>query len=316
MKNLEILLKENNLLLYHNIMLGIINSLDIPKDDREILLLLLQNRDKNYLRINNNKKCYDNIKSYLDLLRPIKVDKKYLTRVGGDEDGGYIMITPPQYENLYRYINNKIMKSGVAFSLGVSERAPWDLEMANLGYSVIEYDASINESPYKDHDKIVFYKKFIGTNKQKREDPVLYETLQDIIEQKNLNEKHHNILQIDIENAEWDMINETNFELINKYFSQVIFEFHGCNPEENDGAKKRLQLLEKVNQYYYPIHTHFNNHGKIFYCNGLFFSTTIEVSYVRKSDIDFSIEYKSNSFLKELDFPVDTSAPEIPVRFL
>ena len=92
---LEDLLVRNNLLLQANLLLGIINTIDIDKKDKELLLLLLQNRDKNYIRINNNRLCYENIQKYLNILRPIEYDINNLARIGGREDGGYVMITPP-----------------------------------------------------------------------------------------------------------------------------------------------------------------------------------------------------------------------------
>ena len=186
--------------------------------------------------------------------------------------------------------------------------------MAELGYQVLEYDASIDKSPYN-HKNIEFHKLFIGTSKDKEKNSQLYITIDDIIESYDIKQECYNILQIDIENAEWEILDELDLNKISKYFQQIIFEFHGCNPEENDGVIYRCNILKKLNQLYYPYHVHFNNHGKIFYSNGLFFSTTIEVSYVRKNEINDNIKYKNYGIVNGLDFPVDPSAPEIPIRF-
>lgn len=45
--------------------------LDIDKKDKQILLLLLQNRDRNFIRINDNEEIYENITSYLKLFKPL-----------------------------------------------------------------------------------------------------------------------------------------------------------------------------------------------------------------------------------------------------
>ena len=106
--------------------------------------------------------------------------------------------------------------------------------------------------------------------------------------------------------------------LLRYYFTQIIFEFQGCNPEEQEGVDLRTKLIEKTNESFVPIHTHLNNHGKIFYSRGLFFSTTIEVSYLRKDLVESSIisNYrKEGGNLKGLDYPVWQSNPEIPIRF-
>lgn len=95
-------------------------------------------------------------------------------------------------------------------------------------------------------------------------------------------------MQCDIENCEWEMLEGIDISLLNDYFTQIIFEFHGCNPEEQEGVELRTRLLKKINEYFVSIHTHLNNHGKIFYSNGFFWSTTIEVSYLRKDLLEKS----------------------------
>ncbi|MGM9106869.1 hypothetical protein ACTFHA_04730, partial [Campylobacter jejuni] len=61
----------------------------------EILALLMQNKFDNVI-INNNDICFENINKYLQLVKPIDIDVKYLKRVGGSKDGGYVMFTPPR----------------------------------------------------------------------------------------------------------------------------------------------------------------------------------------------------------------------------
>ncbi|CAM2808783.1 FkbM family methyltransferase [Helicobacter burdigaliensis] len=199
-----------------------------------------------------------------------------------------------------------------ALSLGVSESSPWDLEMAERGYEVIEYDASIEKCPYN-HKNIIFHKKFIGI--ENNENTI---TLEQAIRENKISENKENILQCDIENAEWGMLEGIDIELLSKNFTQVIFEFHGCNPEEQEGVELRTRQLARLKEYFVPIHTHLNNHGKIFYSQGLFWSTTIEVSYLRK---DIATKFLQNGYRKiagnieGLDYPSFASNPEIPLRF-
>ncbi|EGK7522354.1 TPA: hypothetical protein ACHD50_001385 [Campylobacter lari] len=295
--------KLSNHLNYQILMSNIISNLKFNNEkDKEILLLLLQDRDRNYVRINNNKQCYKNIIKYLKLLRPIELPISDLIRVGGVGDGGYVMYNGGGE----RYLNNF---DGVALSLGVSEYSPWDLEMAEKGIKVIEYDGSIEKCPYK-HKNIIFNKKFIGNANDKNTI-----TLEQVIKDNNLT-KNNNILQCDIENCEWDMLENIDFEILNKYFSQIIFEFHGCNPEEEQGVSLRTKILEKLNNYFIPVHLHFNNHGKIFYSNSLFLSTTLEVTYIRKDILKIDgLVYKDTIELFDYDCPIWPSNPEIPVRF-
>lgn len=84
-------IKLGNQLSYQILMSNIISNLDIDRKDKEILLLLLQARDKNYIRINHNEQCYKNIINYLELIRPLELPLDDLLRIGGNGDGGGVM---------------------------------------------------------------------------------------------------------------------------------------------------------------------------------------------------------------------------------
>ena len=295
MQELKNLLKLNNQLNYQILTSNIIKQTVKDKKHKEILLLLLQDRDRNFIRLNHNPQVYKRICKYLELFRPVKSDKK-LVRIGGENDGGYVLQEP----------KNSKTGGGIVISLGVSDYSPFDLEMAELGFKVIQYDASIEKAPYK-HKNIIWHKKFIGAK-----DEGEFISLNTVIKENKLNK--NDILQCDIENFEWEMLENTDIAMLDEHFSQIIFEFHGLNPEENEGFSKRIKILEKLNEYFIPIHLHFNNHGKIFYSNGLFHSTTAELSYVRKKDLknlDFVEEIDSS-----LDYPTFLANPEIPIKFL
>lgn len=198
----------------------------------------------------------------------------------------------------------------------MSDYSPWDLEMAELGFEVIEYDGSIEKSPYT-HKNIHFYKKFIGA---KNDENTI--TLTQILKESAFDKTKPNILQCDIENAEWQMLEDIDIKLLSEYFTQVIFEFHGLNVEEKEGFKRRKKVLERLNKFFVPIHTHLNNHGKIFYSQdkskkGLFWSTTAEVSYLRKDLAkDFLQQgFRKKGYLKDFDTPTWLANPEIPLRF-
>ncbi len=98
-----------------------------------------------------------------------------------------------------------------AISLGVSESSPWDLEMAQRGYQVVEYDGSIEQCPYN-HPNIAFHKRFVGVGEN-------CISLSSIIEDNHL-KKMANILQVDIENAEWEVLEQVDLALVAEYFSK------------------------------------------------------------------------------------------------
>lgn len=303
--------KQNNLLQYQILMSNCITNAKINKKDKQTLLLLLQDRDRNYLRINHNSQIYKKIKEYLAILRPLKIQRNALVRIGGENDGGYVMCRP--LLKIGGGANSPYLQNAKAISLGVSDYSPWDLEMAEIGYLVIEYDGSITHSPYT-HPNITFHKKFVATNNS---DSTI--TLETLLKDNQLDSTQANILQIDIENAEWEMLENINIETLAQNFAQVIFEFHGCNPEEKSGFHQRITQLRHLDKHFCPIHLHFNNHGKIFYSRGLFFSTSIEVSYINRKclkDLGFNESQKiEQGILKDLDSPTWLANPEIPIRF-
>lgn len=86
--------KQNNLFQYQILMSNCITNAKINKKDKQTLLLLLQDRDRNYLRINHNSQVYTKIKEYLAILRPLKIQRNALVRIGGENDGGYVMCRP------------------------------------------------------------------------------------------------------------------------------------------------------------------------------------------------------------------------------
>jgi len=197
-----------------------------------------------------------------------------------------------------------------ALSLGVSSYSPWDLEMANMGYEVLEFDASIEQSPYPKHPNIRFVKKFIGTTNS---DNTI--SLESIISEYKFNKNAHNIMQCDIENAEWDILEHIDIGLIAQYFSQVIFEFHECDPDNEEASQRRFKILESIRAFYSPIWTHFNHYGGMIIGEGLIFCPTIEVAYIRNDLLPKDAVAHKGYFRLGIDSSNSLTLPDIPLVF-
>lgn len=65
-------------------------------------------------------------------------------RIGGENDGGYVMWKP-------------LSDNNIAYSFGISDDVSWDLQMVNLGYEVYQYDHTIDALPIQ--NKHFHYKK-------------------------------------------------------------------------------------------------------------------------------------------------------------
>lgn len=193
---------------------------------------------------------------------------------------------------------------------GVLEFSPWDLEIANMGYQVLQYDASIEQSP-DSHPNIIFHKKFVGTSKD-------YQTitLEDILQDYKFDPTLHNILQCDIEGAEWEIFDKLDFNLLQKYFAQIVIEFHRCKPISSIRTRHQCTILEKFHQYYQPIHLHFNSCGNIFYIKDRFFASLPEVTYLRRDLLPnhFTLHQTCGDIAK-LDYQNTNTLPNLPIDF-
>ena len=298
---------------------SVVRDLNIAHKEQTLLMFYpVWNNRANFMVTNK----FDMVKKYLNSVRPIQMEN--LVRIGGANDGGYIMInpkidllkfvqdsshnSPPQYLLDNPPLINFTQNPPKALSLGVSPYSPWDLDMANFGYKVLQYDASIAHAPYN-HPNITFHKKFVGARDS--HDTISFELL---LAQNDFSPNACNVLQCDIEDCEWEILENIDLAKIARYFPQVIFEFHKLFLE-NTFADKRLAVLEKLKAYYTPIHAHFNNWGgAVWYSNGYFWCQTVEVSYLRNDLIKESNLIVGSGYL-HCDAPNVKEYPDIPIIF-
>ncbi|WP_240329076.1 FkbM family methyltransferase [Helicobacter suis] len=172
--------------------------------------------------------------------------------------------------------------------------------MAQKGYLVLQYDGSIEKSPDL-HKNIIFHKKFVGT---KNDSKTI--SLEQILQDYNLDVNAHNILQMDIEGAEWDIFEKLDFVLLEKYFAQIIVEFHSIDPRNRFQSERYLAILEKFNKAFQSIHLHVNTVSSYYYTGNTFLGNLIEVSYARKDLLpkDFSLRSVCGD-IEGLDYPND-----------
>lgn len=207
------------------------------------------------------------IQEVIGLLAPLCVNGREKARFGGDKDGGYVMLPPDPGD--------------IAYSFGVSESSPWDLEMARLGVQVFQYDASIEQAP-DEHPNIKFHKYFLAG--LEREGP--YKTVEEILRDHNHASRNDIILQMDIEGAEWEVLPLLSPEQLN-CFKQIIVEFHHIDKQEY-----ACPIFRKLRQTHTPIHFHYNNNAaSCFYLprQGFIYNAeALELTYVRNDALTFS----------------------------
>ncbi len=181
--------------------------------------------------------------------------------------------------------------------------------MANFGYKVLQYDASIDKAPYT-HKNITFHKKFVGAK-----DSADTIALARIIAENDLSQNACNVMQCDIEDCEWEILEQIDLGEMAKYFPQVLFEFHNCNQNDEKLSQRRLAILEKIKAYYTPIHTHFNCCGAVYYANGYFWNSLVEVSYLRNDLVGKDTTLLCGVGNIHIDSPNIKGEGDIPIIF-
>ena len=227
----------------------------------------------------------------LQAIRPYDAAGAQKVRLGPYKDGGYVMLEPGY--------------GGVAYSLGISHYAPWDMEMAERGFKVHQYDASIADTPTP-HPKIIFHPYFIMDR------PALPDNARRLPQELSANgdgDEKDIILQIDVEGAEWEIFAAMDEKTLGK-FRQIIVEFHrlGFNAD-------KLAILEKLRRTHTPVHVHYNNYGRKFqYINNfIYHPNLLEISYARNDDYIYTP--CSQYFPTSIDARNDQDKPDIPIGF-
>ncbi len=232
------------------------------------------------------------VREFVTIVTPCTANGIKKIRIGGANDGGYVMLDPGD--------------GGIAYSLGVSSYSPWDLEMAERNFRVYQYDGSIDAEP-DTHKNIFFNKYYVGSTGCENEN---CKTIKQIITENNHQDEKNIIAQIDIEGAEWDLFDAMDAQDILR-FKQIVIEFHRVHTFEHT-----YKILRKINETHTPVHIHYNNVSTpnlilpdAFLYNG----HHMEITYARTKDYTFSP--CTDYFPTPLDMPNLPDRPDIPIGY-
>lgn len=212
-------------------------------------------------------------------------------RLGAETDGGYVMI-------------DDIADQSMALSLGVGNETSWDLQMAELGVTIHQYDHTVSQ-PYGQPTNIVFHPKQIvdiadgsGT------------TLDDALAvlQRSVSGSSA-ILKIDIEGSEWSVLDNTpNFTL--QRFDQIICEYHDFDRAvDPQWFERAFRVATKLDSLFQTVHVHGNNGEPIVVVGGVPFPSVLEVTYANRSRYKF--EPTDEIFPTALDRPNHPGRPDL-----
>ncbi|MEM5450560.1 FkbM family methyltransferase [Paraburkholderia guartelaensis] len=224
------------------------------------------------------------------LIRPMDVIGKRLIRKGRPHDGGYIMV-------------DSGLQGAIAYSLGINDDVSWDLDMANLGCQIYQYDHTIDALP-AENPNFHWFKKGIAA--LPTADGTL-DRLDDLIRRNGHAERDDLILKMDIEGFEWETF-EAMDEGTLQQFSQIVLEVHTLVLGGSELQARIARVFEKIYRSHQPVHVHANNHGYVGIVGGVMMPDTMELTYVRRADHQFALCHRM--FPSEFDMRCRTDVPD------
>lgn len=169
----------------------------------------------------------NNTKTIKEILTPFDIGHSKV-HLGPHYDGGYVVS------------ETCLANTKAVYSLGIGTECDFDLELAQRGLPIYQYEAHTNGPP-KQHENFHFSRMFMTAQTFEQE----------------LHRAQHQpqslLLSMDIEGGEYDLLINTDTTSLDK-FNQLCFEIHDVlyNTEI-------YTLLNKINKQFVLIHIHANN---------------------------------------------------------
>lgn len=202
------------------------------------------------------------LEKLLHSLRPVKT-KYPLIRIGGDNDGGYL-------------VPDDLAGIDTCFSPGVAETAAFEKDLLARGIKSHLADASVDVVP-EGLPVLSFEKKFIGA--------INDETTMTL--EKWLSDKRcfmgDYILQMDIEGSEYETIIATPIDVL-RQFRIIVMEIHHAEAWFNNPiAWDAIHVFfAKLLQDFHVVHLHPNNNCPFISADDVLIPTTFEMTLLRK----------------------------------
>jgi hypothetical protein len=198
----------------------------------------------------------------IGLLRPVDAGQP-LVRIGGEGDGGYLV--PDDLDDIT-----------ACFSPGVDRQASFETELGRRGIGSHLADRSV-AAPPAGFVHASFEPVFLGTF-----DAEGTTTLGRWVERHAPAGSGDLILQMDIEGAEYGVIDNAASELLRR-FRILVIEFHNFDGIGQPFICRRIgEVLEKLRLDFVPVHLHPNNYAGIVHIGGLPVPPLLEVTFLRK----------------------------------
>ncbi|MEQ1826649.1 MAG: hypothetical protein ABL921_11920 [Pirellula sp.] len=248
--------------------------------DPDPLILALQDfmkhpfRHKTYSQFvkmaKHKKQLQAQVKSLLQMVRPLNCNSLEKIRVGDKFDGGYVV---PKH----------CTECDSVISIGIGRDVSLDLEFAKSGKQVFQFDHTVDAVPaHQTNERFVFHKKGWGPTTQ---GDLL--SLPDIMSVARVSTDSKWLLKFDVDGAEYECLNSLDDSIL-AHFETIICELHGLDGLGNFAFQEVFsKAMSILTQHHAPVHLHANNYGRIVITHGIPVPTVIELSLIRRDLVEF-----------------------------
>jgi hypothetical protein len=213
-----------------------------------------------------------------------------LIRVGGANDGGYVLL-------------NDLSQIGGVLSLGIGLDISWDVSISEKVQVIHLYDHSINRLPEPIPTGQWFKEKVVANG------DLTGTSFKDAVAR--LPESDKLLLKCDIEGSEWEIFSEGNSEILDK-FSQIVVEFHWLTDKLLSGKYElMIEALENLAKTHSVINIHANNYAKFEIISNCLIPDVMEITYVRTR----SYKFESPQLITSVNAPNHSGRPDIFLSF-
>lgn len=206
--------------------------------------------------------------SLLLMLDPKAVQRQQLIRVGGQGDGGYIMV-------------DRLREGQVAVSIGVGSDDSWELDLAGRGLFASQFDHTVQQAPSR-HPNLSFHPFGLASPSNAKLVPELLDI--SAITETSASEwgRPPTLLKIDVEGAEWESLATVDPQSLVDY-EQILVELHGLHlATANRNWSRAFEALNRLTDNHAPVHVHPNNSWPLLDVAGVPVPHTLEVSLLRR----------------------------------
>jgi hypothetical protein len=220
--------------------------------------------------------------SILRRLEPMRAPEHRKVRVGKESDGGYVML-------------DDFTGIVAAYSIGISDEVSWDLDIAQRGIEVFQYDHTIPSAPLR-HARLHWTRKGLGASVTAD-----LETLPRLLEMNRHVGCGDLILKVDVEGCEWEVLASLPPGCL-RHFRQIVLEAHFLERLADPAFATLVgRAVEVLAADHRVVHVHANNHRPYCIVGGVPLPSVLELTLVRARDV--RLERTDEVFPSPVDTP-------------